>query len=129
MKTAAVRLDASREQLRRGLQAVPEAVDPGQALAADWLSAATGLGGPSLVDGLKQWARAEVDLRLAPPVRRHPLLAVAAAAGFGVLLTRTRWPRRLLAALVSQALLPRVVDALTQRRSSPAAPASPLPRK
>ncbi len=40
MKTAAVRLDASREQLRRGLQAVPEAADPGQALAADWLSAA-----------------------------------------------------------------------------------------
>lgn len=42
MITAAVRLDASREPLRRGLQAAPEAADPGRALL------------PRLVDALTQ---------------------------------------------------------------------------
>lgn len=125
MNAAALRLDASRQQLRRWLGTPPDAAEPGQALAADWLSAATGLGGPSLADGLKQWACAEVALRLAPPVRRHPLLTVAAAAAFGALLTRARWPRPLLAALISRALLPRLVGALAHSRPTPATPASP----
>ena len=119
-----LRLEASRRQLRRRLMAPPEAAGPGQTLAADWLSAATGLGGPPLADSLKRWAQAEFARRLLPPLRRHPLLALAGAATLGALLLRTRWSRPLLMALTSQVLLPRLLGALARRQPRPAPPAS-----
>jgi hypothetical protein len=87
--------------------------DPGPALAADWLSLASGLGGPSMADSLKAWAAAEMRQRLELPIRRHPWLAVSGAALAGALLSRARWPRPLLMALASQVLLPRLVQALS----------------
>lgn len=113
MSVDASRLDASRQHLRQQLMQAPEGeAEPGQALAADWLSVATGLGGPALGDSLRHWAGAELALRLAPSVRRHPWLAVAAAAAAGALLVRIRWPRTLLLAVGTQVLLPKIVAAL-----------------
>lgn len=95
MTPATIRLDASRRHLQQRLLAPAEAAEPGQALAADWLSRAAGLGGPSLAGSLASWACAEAQKHLVPPVRRHPLLAVGVAAAAGVLLVQARWPRPL----------------------------------
>jgi len=131
VSAAHLRLEASRQRLRRHLLAAPQATAPGKALAADWLSVAAGLGGPPLADSLKRWARAEFTQRLLPPLRRHPLLALAGVATVGMLLMRSRWARPLLAGLASQVLLPRLIGALAHRRpglASPAPPASaPMP--